>query len=129
MTPEFIKAIEARGYKNVPAEDLVKMRIHKVTPEEMDQLKTLGFGGMAIDDLVKFRIHKVTPEYIKSMKDVGFVTVSEDQLVQACASTRSMRSSSAMRAPTALTVQTPGDAVDLAIHGPQAWRRRGATVS
>ena len=47
VTPEFVKAIEARGYKNVPAEDLVKMRIHKVSPEEMDQLKALGFGGMA----------------------------------------------------------------------------------
>ncbi len=32
VTPEFIKAMEARGYKNVPAEDLVKMRIHKVSP-------------------------------------------------------------------------------------------------
>jgi hypothetical protein len=75
VTPEFIKAIEARGYKNVPAEDLVKMRIHKVSPEEMDQLKALGFGGMGIDDLVKFRIHRVTPEFIKSMKDLGFVTI------------------------------------------------------
>ncbi len=117
VSPEFVKALEARGYKNVPPEDLVKMRIHKVSPEEMDQLKTLGFGGMSIDQLVKFRIHKVTPEYIRSMKDVGFTAVSEEQLVR-----MRIHKVDALFIRHAredgLTVQTPGEAVDLAIHGP-----------
>ena len=101
VTPEFINAIAARGYKNVPAEDLVKMRIHKVSPEEIDQLKTLGFGGMGIDDLVKFRIHKVTPEYIKLDEGRRLRDGLRRSAGAACASTRSTRSSSATRAPTA----------------------------
>jgi hypothetical protein len=123
VTPEFIKAMDARGYKDVRAEDLVKMRIHKVSPEEMDQLKALGFGGMAIDDLVKFRIHKVTPDFIKSMKDMGFVTISEDQLIRLRIHKVDAQFIRDARAD-GLRLQTPGDAVDLAIHGPR-WRRRG----
>ena len=123
VTPEFVRAMEQRGYKTIPAEDLVKMRIHKVSPEEMDQLKTLGFGGLDVDTLVKFRIHKVTPEYIKSMKDVGYVTVSEDQLVRMRIHKVDARFVRDARAD-GFALQTPGDAVDLAIHGPR-WRRRG----
>ena len=122
VTPEFVKAIESRGYKNVAAEDFVKMRIHKVSPEEMDQLKTLGFGGMDIDDLVKFRIHKVTPDFVKSMKDVGFQTISEDQLVRLRIHKVDAQFIRDARAD-GLTIQTPGDAVDLAIHGPRRKRR------
>lgn len=93
VTPEFIRALGQRGYRGVPAEDLVRMRIHKVTPEEIDALKTLGFSGLSIDQLVKFRIHKVTPAFIRHAREDG------------------------------LTVRTPGEAVDLAIHGPR-WRKR-----
>lgn len=93
VTPEFIRALEARGYTGVPAEDLVKMRIHKVTAEEIDELKALGFGGLSVEQLVRFRIHKVTPDFIRHAREDG------------------------------LSVQTPGDAVDLAIHGPR-WRKR-----
>jgi hypothetical protein len=122
VTPEFITALAARGYKSVAAEDLVKMRIHNVSPEEMDQLKTLGFGGLDVDTLVKFRIHKVTPEYIKSMKDVGYVTVSEDQLVRMRIHKVDARFVRDARAD-GFALQTPGDAVDLAIHGPR-WKRK-----
>ena len=99
------------------------MRIHKVSPEEIDQLKALGFGGMGVNQLVRFRIHKVTPEYIRSMREVGFTAVSEDQLVQDAHSQGRRAVRPRTRATTASTVQTPGDAVDLAIHGPR-WKRK-----
>ena len=52
-----------------------------------------GFGGLGVDELVKFRIHKVDALFIRHARENGY------------------------------TVQTPADAVDLAIHGPR--RRRG----
>ncbi len=64
------------------AEDLVKMRIHKVTPEEVDQLRAAGFANMTIDDLVKFRIHKVTPEFVRALESRGYKNVPPEDLVK-----------------------------------------------
>ena len=43
---------------------------------------------------MKFRIHRVTPAYIREMRADGYA------------------------------LQSPGDAVDIAIHGPR-WRKKG----
>ena len=64
----------------------------------------------------------VTPEFIKSMKDVGFATVSEDQLVRMRIHRVDAQFVRDARAD-GLTIQSPGDAVDLAIHGPRSRRR------
>jgi hypothetical protein len=122
VTPDFIRAFESRGYKGLVADDYVRMRIHKVTPEEMDQLKALGFGGLGVDELVRFRIHKVTPDYIRSMQAVGFVTMFEAQLVRMRIHKVDAQFVRDARAD-GYAIQAPGDAIDLAIHGPR-WRRR-----
>ena len=54
MTPEFARGLADRGYRGLLADDLVRMRIHRVTLEEIDALKALGFGGLGADELVKF---------------------------------------------------------------------------
>ncbi len=64
----------------------------------------------------------MTPEYIRGMREVGFVTVSEDQLVRMKIHKVDAQFVRDARAD-GLSVQTPGDAVDLAIHGPR-WRRK-----
>ena len=64
----------------------------------------------------------MTPEYIRGMREVGFVTVSEDQLVRMKIHKVDAQFVRDARA-AGLSVQTPGDAVDLAIHGPR-WRRK-----
>jgi hypothetical protein len=46
------------------------------------------------DQLVRFRIHKIDAQFIRDARADGFA------------------------------MQTPGDAVDLAIHGPR-WKKRG----
>ena len=122
VTPEFVRDLAAVGYKGVALDDLVRMGIHGATPENIKGLQAQGIRGLSVEDLIRFRIHKVTPEYIKSMKDVGFVSVSEDQLVRMRIHKVDARFVRDARAD-GLALQTPGDAVDLAIHGPR-WRRK-----
>ncbi len=63
----------------------------------------------------------MTPAYIRTMKDVGFVTITEDQLVRMRIHKVDAQFVKDARAD-GLGVQSPGDAVDLAIHGPR-WRK------
>lgn len=122
VTPELVRDLAAVGYKGIDVDDLIRMAIHGATPANIKALQAQGIRGLPVEDLIKFRIHKVTPEYIASMKDVGFVTVSEDQLVRMRIHKVDAQFVRDARAD-GLAIQTPGDAVDLAIHGPR-WRRR-----
>jgi len=122
VTPEFVRDLAGVGYKNVAVDDLVRMAIHGATPANIQALQAAGIRGQSVDDLVRLRIHKVTPEYIRAMKDVGFVTVSEDQLVRMRIHKVDAQFVRDARAD-GLAIQSPGDAIDLAIHGPR-WRKR-----
>ncbi len=122
VTTEFVRDLAALGYKGIAVDDLVRMGIHGATPANVKALQDAGIRGLSVEDLIKFRIHKVTPDYIKGMRDVGFVTVSEEQLVRMKIHRVDAQFIRDARAD-GLSVQTPGDAVDLAIHGPH-WRKR-----
>lgn len=122
VTPEFIRDLAALGYKGVPVESLIRMAIHGATPENIRALQAQGIRSLSVEELIKFRIHKVTPDFIRSMRDPGFKDVSEEQLVR-----MRIHNVDAMFVRHAredgLSVATPGDAVDLAIHGPRRRRR------
>lgn len=122
VTPEFVRDLAGVGYKNIPVDDLVRMAIHGATPASIKALQAAGIRGQSVEDVIKFRIHKVTPAYIKAMKDVGFVTVTEDQLVRMRIHKVDAQFVRDARAD-GLAIQSPGDAVDLAIYGPR-WRKR-----
>ena len=98
----------------------------------------LTTGGTGAQDAEKFFINRmilrqakdrfgVHPgdeeinDYIRSMREVGFTSLSEDQLVK-----MRIHKVDALFIRHAredgFSIQTPGDAVDLAIHGP--WRKR-----
>lgn len=123
VTPEFVRDLAALGYRGIAVDDLVRMGIHGATPANIKSLQDAGIRGHSVEDLIRFRIHKVTPEYIRGMRDVGFVTVSEEQLVRMKIHKVDAQFIRDARADV-LSVQTPGDAVDLAIHG-RLWRKRG----
>ena len=123
VTPEFVRDLAAVGYKGIVVDDLVRMGIHGATPANIKALQAAGIRGQSVEDLIRFRIHKVTPDYIKGMREVGFVTVSEEQLVRMKIHKVDAQFIRDARAD-GLSVQTPGDAVDLAIHGPRWHKRR-----
>ena len=57
------------GYKNISANDLVSMRIHRVTPEYIRELEAAGYVKVPIEKMISMRIHGIDAKFIKKMAD------------------------------------------------------------
>jgi beta-lactamase regulating signal transducer with metallopeptidase domain len=78
VTPEFLGALAALGYKQASVDELVSARIHGITPEYISAMTEL-FGKQSLDELVSLRIHGVTPEFVRAFRDAGYTTISADE--------------------------------------------------
>ena len=52
---EFIESLKSAGYKNLGAEDLVRVRDHGVDGEYIADMKDLGYAPSNLDELVESR--------------------------------------------------------------------------
>ena len=80
VTPEFIDAIEALGFKKLSADDLIALRVHDVSTDEIRQMKEL-FGNLSLEDCVAFKVHGVTPELVRELQGLGLRDLSADDAV------------------------------------------------
>jgi beta-lactamase regulating signal transducer with metallopeptidase domain len=79
VTPEYARQIQAAGFQPTAAE-LVQLRIHGVTPEFIAECKAAGLD-LDLDQLRKFRIHGVDVAAVKEMTDLGY-QLSPDQMIK-----------------------------------------------
>ncbi|HUP89078.1 MAG TPA: hypothetical protein VM100_07010 [Longimicrobiales bacterium] len=75
VTPEYVRALSAAGYKNLDSEELLRARDHGVTSEYISEMRALGFK-LALDDLVKTRDHGVDAEFVRDFSGFGDLTAS-----------------------------------------------------
>jgi hypothetical protein len=80
VTPEFVRDLKAAGY-DLAAQQVIELRIHGVDTGFLRSLKTYGLQPRA-SELVELRIHGVTPEYLKGLKDAGYGDLSADKITQ-----------------------------------------------
>jgi hypothetical protein len=77
----FAKNMADLGYPSLPAEKLIAFKIHGVNPEDVKQYRAMGYQPTA-DELVQMRIFKVTPDFIHRMQARGFNNLTISRLVQ-----------------------------------------------
>lgn len=77
----FVLSMRELGYPTPDASKLSALKIHGVNPEEVKQIRALGYQP-TLDQLIQMRIFKVTPEFITSMKQRGFKDLTLAKLVQ-----------------------------------------------
>jgi hypothetical protein len=82
VTVAHVRGLAQARYANLPFDDLIRTRIHKVTPEFVREISALGYKSLVIEDLLKFRIHKVTPEFISALEARGYKTIPSEDLVK-----------------------------------------------
>jgi len=81
VDPPFVKNMADLGYPNLPAEKLIAFKIHGVNADEVKQYRAMGYQPNA-DELIQMRIFKVTPEFIQHMQSRGLNNLTIAKLVQ-----------------------------------------------
>lgn len=77
----FVTTMRDLGYPTPNANKLLSLKIHGVNPKEVRQIRALGYQP-TLDQLIQMRIFKVTPDFISSMKQRGFKDLTLAKLVQ-----------------------------------------------
>jgi hypothetical protein len=77
----YVKSMDDLGYSHLPAEKLIAFKIHGVNPGEVKQYRAMGYQPSA-DELIQMRIFKVTPEFIQHMQARGLNNLTIAKLVQ-----------------------------------------------
>jgi hypothetical protein len=82
VTIAHVRGLAQAGYPNLSIDDVVRTRIHRVTPEFVRDLAAVGYKNVVVDDLVRMAIHGATPANIKAMQDAGIRGQSVDDLIR-----------------------------------------------
>jgi hypothetical protein len=77
----YINGLKALGYPAPDAGKLIAMRVQHVDPEEVKQIRAMGYEP-TLDELVQMRIFKVTPDFIRRMQARGLKNLTISKLVQ-----------------------------------------------
>ena len=75
----YLDAMEAAGFKNLTADELIDMKIQGVTPAYVKEIHDLGLKPSA-DEFVGMRVQGITPEYIREMRTIAS-NLSVDELI------------------------------------------------
>jgi hypothetical protein len=73
--------LNALGYPTPDAGKLIALRVQHVDPEQVRQIRALGYEP-TLDELIQMRIFKVTPDFIHRMQARGLGNLTISKLVQ-----------------------------------------------
>lgn len=79
--PDYVRSLNALGYAAPDAGKLIALRVHRVDVDEVKQIRALGYHP-TLDELIQMRIFKITPAFIQRMQARGFENLTITKLVQ-----------------------------------------------
>src|SRR5438094_597556 len=66
----YLEGMEAAGFKNLTADELIAMKVQGVTPAYVKDIHDLGMKP-TVDEFVGMRLQGITPDYIRDMRGVA----------------------------------------------------------
>jgi beta-lactamase regulating signal transducer with metallopeptidase domain len=82
VSPEWLRAMVAAGYRVRDAADLTGARAVGVSPAYVAELAREGYRGLALHDLTSMRAMGVDAAYIRKLRQQGRTGLTPDQLVE-----------------------------------------------
>jgi len=80
ITAEFINGLKALGFKDLNANEVVRLREHDADPERIRQFQS-SYPNVSIDNVIRLLEHDITPEYIREANR-RFKDINLDQLIR-----------------------------------------------
>src|SRR5690242_13372824 len=75
----YLDAMEAAGFKNLTADELIEMKIQGVTPAYVKEIHDLGMKPTT-EEFIGMRVQGITPEYIREMRSIA-TNLGVDELI------------------------------------------------
>lgn len=75
----YLDAMEAAGFKNLTADEIIAMKIQGVTPAYVKEIRELGLQPSA-DEIVGMKVQGITPEYLREMRTIA-ANLGVDELI------------------------------------------------
>ncbi|HKW33013.1 MAG TPA: M56 family metallopeptidase [Candidatus Acidoferrum sp.] len=75
----YLEGMEAAGFKNLTADELIAMKVQGVTSAYVKEIHDLGMKP-TVDELVGMRVQGITPEYIREMRGIA-PNLGTDELI------------------------------------------------
>ena len=75
----YLDALEAAGFKNLTADELIAMKIQGVTPAYVKEIHDLGMKP-SVEEFIGMRVQGITPEYLRDMRSLA-PNLSIDELI------------------------------------------------
>ena len=75
----YLEGMEAAGFKNLTADELIAMKVQGVTSAYVKEIHDLGMKP-TVDELVGMRVQGITPEYIREMRSIA-PNLGTDELI------------------------------------------------
>jgi hypothetical protein len=82
-TLDYVRAMDAAGYRVGTVERLTELRDHGVTASYARSLTDAGYRAIPVDQLRELRDHGVTAGFVRELAEVGITGVSLDELRRA----------------------------------------------
>jgi hypothetical protein len=79
--PAYVSAITGMGYETPDADKLIALKVQGVDANEVREIRAMGYQP-TLDELIQIRIFKVTPDFIRQMQQRGFKDLTIAKLVQ-----------------------------------------------
>ncbi len=81
INPEFVRAIQDSGYRDISSSDLVELRIHGVDAGWVQAISASGYPRPLPFQLVELHGHGITPEWLRGVVQAGYGSATTDQLL------------------------------------------------
>jgi hypothetical protein len=79
--PAYVSQLTSMGYETPDADKLIALKVQGVDMNEVKELRQMGYQP-SLDELIQIRIFKVTPGFIREMQSRGFKDLTIARLVQ-----------------------------------------------